>query len=204
MDDNDVTLVWRHNKRDDVPNQRRLDCLLDTIVQDQIKENIKAPHHWPLWGELTIERWILRTKGQQRGKCVPYMTSSFFVNITSAGTDIGKSWFDWHSAIGLTTPITIFGVPYNSLYVSPRFTGHSVVCSKAYRNLYQCFALLRKCLQCWHCVVSSQVISRFFAQTTFDAKSVPCLDLSLNFQWHKRTIRSRLLGPDNALTTLWN
>ena len=27
-------------------------------------ENIKAPRHWPLWGEFTGDRWIPRTKGQ--------------------------------------------------------------------------------------------------------------------------------------------
>ena len=31
------------------------------FIQLQIKENIKAPHHWPLWGEFTGGRWIPRT-----------------------------------------------------------------------------------------------------------------------------------------------
>ena len=35
-----------------------------TFVQAQIEENIKAPRHWPLWGESTGDRWIPRTKGQ--------------------------------------------------------------------------------------------------------------------------------------------
>ena len=34
------------------------------FIQAQIKENIKAPRHWPLCGELTGDRWIPRTKGQ--------------------------------------------------------------------------------------------------------------------------------------------
>ena len=34
------------------------------FVQAPIKENIKAPHHWPLWGELSGDWWIPRTKGQ--------------------------------------------------------------------------------------------------------------------------------------------
>ena len=33
-------------------------------VQEQIKENIKAPHHWPLCVEFTGDRWNPRTKGQ--------------------------------------------------------------------------------------------------------------------------------------------
>ena len=34
------------------------------FIQAQIKENIKAPRHWPLWGEFTGHRWIPRTKDQ--------------------------------------------------------------------------------------------------------------------------------------------
>ena len=34
------------------------------FIQAQVKENIKAPRHWPLWGEFTGDRWIPRTKGQ--------------------------------------------------------------------------------------------------------------------------------------------
>ena len=33
-------------------------------VQSIIKENIKALHHWPLWGESTSDQWIPLTKGQ--------------------------------------------------------------------------------------------------------------------------------------------
>ena len=43
----------------------------------QIKENIKAPRHWPLCGEFTGDWWIPRTKGQWRGKCFHLMTSSW-------------------------------------------------------------------------------------------------------------------------------
>ena len=37
------------------------------FIRAQIKENIKAPRHWPLYGEFTSDRWIPRTKGQERG-----------------------------------------------------------------------------------------------------------------------------------------
>ena len=43
-----------------------------------IKENIKAPRHWPLYGEFTGDRWIPSTNGQWRGKCFHLMTSSCF------------------------------------------------------------------------------------------------------------------------------
>ena len=34
------------------------------FVRAQIKENVKAPRHWPFLGESTSDRWIPRTKGQ--------------------------------------------------------------------------------------------------------------------------------------------
>ena len=34
------------------------------FIQAQIKENIKAPRHWPLCGEFTGNRWIPRTIDQ--------------------------------------------------------------------------------------------------------------------------------------------
>ena len=40
----------------------QITCVL--IVQAQIKENINAPRHLPLWGEFTGDRWIPLTKGQ--------------------------------------------------------------------------------------------------------------------------------------------
>ena len=51
--------------------------LTQPFIQAQIKENTKAPRHWPLWGEFTDDRWIPRTKGQQRGKYFHLMTSSW-------------------------------------------------------------------------------------------------------------------------------
>ena len=51
--------------------------LTQPFIQTQIKENIKAPRHWPLCGEFTGDRWILGTNGQWRGKCFHLMTSSW-------------------------------------------------------------------------------------------------------------------------------
>ena len=41
-----------------------LTLVFSTDYSDQIKENIKAQCHWPLWGEFTGEQWIPRIKGQ--------------------------------------------------------------------------------------------------------------------------------------------
>ena len=70
------TLQWRHYERIGVSNQRRLDCLLSHSFR-QIKENIKAPRHWPLWGAFISQRCFPLTKGQYRGKCFHLMTSSY-------------------------------------------------------------------------------------------------------------------------------
>ena len=55
-----------------------LTIVYSTVYSVQIKENIKAPRHWPLCGEFTGDRWIPRTNGQWRGKCFHLMTSSWF------------------------------------------------------------------------------------------------------------------------------
>ena len=35
-----------------------------TVCSGADQENVKAPRHWPLWGESTGDRWIQLTKGQ--------------------------------------------------------------------------------------------------------------------------------------------
>ena len=49
---------------DDFSDHQPHGCLTQPFIQAQIKENIEAPRHWPLWGEFTGHRWIPRTKGQ--------------------------------------------------------------------------------------------------------------------------------------------
>ena len=34
-----------------------IDCLFNSSVLSDQKENIKAPHYWPLWGQSTGDRW---------------------------------------------------------------------------------------------------------------------------------------------------
>ena len=57
-------LQWRHDEHDGVSNHQLYDCLPNRLFKAQIKENMKAPRYWPLWGEFTGDRWILRTQGQ--------------------------------------------------------------------------------------------------------------------------------------------
>ena len=65
-------------------------------IQALIKENIKAPHYWPLWGEFTGHRWIPRTNGQQRGNASHLMTSSWNLNIwmNKSHESIWHSWYN--------------------------------------------------------------------------------------------------------------
>ena len=53
-----ISLQWRHNGSDSVSNHQPHDCLLRRFFQTQIKENIKAPRHWPLCREFTRDRWF--------------------------------------------------------------------------------------------------------------------------------------------------
>ena len=45
-----LSLQWRHNERDSSTSSR---LFTQPFIQTQIKENIKAPRHWPLCGEFT-------------------------------------------------------------------------------------------------------------------------------------------------------
>ena len=102
-----TALQWRHNERDGVSNHQSKDCLLYRLFRRRSKKKIKAPRHWPLWGEFIGDRWIPRTKGQWHGKCFHLMKSSW----ASANTN----------AIRVTSHMSHFG-------------GVSNVCSKAYRS----------------------------------------------------------------------
>ena len=57
------TLRWRHNECDGVSKHQ---------PQAQMTENIKAPRHWPFWGEFTGDRWTPHTKGPVTRKMFPF------------------------------------------------------------------------------------------------------------------------------------
>ena len=72
---NSHTSLWKD--QDDMPNIITMTSLwarwrlkspasrlfTQPFIQKQIKENIKAPRHWPFGGEFTDDRWIPRTNG---------------------------------------------------------------------------------------------------------------------------------------------
>ena len=59
------------------------------FIQTQIKENFKAPRHWPLCGKFAGDRWIPRTNDQLRGKYFHLMTLSW---ISRTGRTTSRRW----------------------------------------------------------------------------------------------------------------
>ena len=55
------TSEWRHNEHDGVSNHRCLYCC-SIVCSGADQRDFKAPRHWLLWGELTVDLWLLRTK----------------------------------------------------------------------------------------------------------------------------------------------
>ena len=94
-----------------------------SFIQAQIKENLQAPCHWPLWGEFTGDRWISRTKGQWRGKCFHLMTSSW------AGT---AQWRAEHFLVDLLNYL-VHGSKWSGLIKSGSVM--RVLCLIMYNNL---------------------------------------------------------------------
>ena len=83
-------LQWRHDERDEVPNDRRLDCLLNRCSgEDQRKYRGSAS--LACEGNPPVKR-IYLTNGQIYGKCFYLMTSSWsWLNgfmMTSSNADI--------------------------------------------------------------------------------------------------------------------
>ena len=85
-----LPLQWRHSGRDGVSKLPAPRLFTQRFIQAQIKENIKAPRHWPSCGEFTGNRWVPRTNGQWRWKCFHLMTSSWL----SLGTLIPICWWN--------------------------------------------------------------------------------------------------------------
>ena len=57
-------LQWRYNGHDGISKSQASRFFTQLVIQGQIKDNIKASHHWPLCGEVTGDGWIPHKKGQ--------------------------------------------------------------------------------------------------------------------------------------------
>ena len=64
------TSMWRQCHNSDVimgtmaSQITSLTIVYSTVYSVADQENIKAPRHWPLWGEFSVDRWIPRTNDQ--------------------------------------------------------------------------------------------------------------------------------------------
>ena len=103
------SLPWRHNGHEGVSNNQSHHCFsTQPFIQAQIKENIKAPRHWPLCGEFTGDRWIPRTNGQSRGKCFHLMMSSCFIESWPIAWEEYPSLYVLHQSLWCMLPFMWF------------------------------------------------------------------------------------------------
>ena len=71
-----VALQWRHNERDGVSHHQPYHCLLKRFFRRRAKK-IQNSASLAFVREFTVDRWIPRAKGQQRGKRFHFITSSW-------------------------------------------------------------------------------------------------------------------------------
>ena len=69
-------LKWHHNECDGVSNHQPCDCLLNRLFKAQIKENIKPPRHWPLWGEFTENSHVTHEIASKTSRNMRFVLSS--------------------------------------------------------------------------------------------------------------------------------
>ena len=67
-----TSLLWQHNERNGISNYQRLHCLPNCLFRCRSKKNIKAPHHWSLWGESTSDRWIPQRDSNAENASIPW------------------------------------------------------------------------------------------------------------------------------------
>ena len=75
-----MTLQWRHNDRDGVSNQRRLNCLLSRLFRCRSKKTSKL-------------RVTGLSEGPKRGKCLHLITSSWSKRVWSLNVKMDKFRF---------------------------------------------------------------------------------------------------------------
>ena len=75
---NDYGIAYIHAKSQTLYSDIMMRAMrLQSPINCLLKENTKAQRHGSFWGESTGDRWIPLTKGQWRGKCFHFMTSSW-------------------------------------------------------------------------------------------------------------------------------
>ena len=85
-----ITLQWRHNERDGVSNRRAPRLCVQPLVQAQIKDNIKASRHWPLWGEPPVIDGLPPQRASNTEKKFPFDDVAMIIMNITFGTVLTK------------------------------------------------------------------------------------------------------------------
>ena len=109
-------LQWRHNEHNGVLNHQP-----HRLFNVRIKENIRAPRHWPLCGEFTGDGWIpCREK-------VSNSENASIDDVFIAEHTFGIM-FHWSFCLCVTSRATIYNNSYkNLLSMPPQLEGMSVI-----------------------------------------------------------------------------
>ena len=106
-----ISLQWRHNGHDSVPNHQPHDCLLNHLFRRRSKKTSKLRVTGLRAGNSPGTGELPRTNGQLRGKCFHLMTSSYsswcrclwFIYPYSSGL------LRWHGLSDMGFPFTNMG-----------------------------------------------------------------------------------------------
>ena len=77
MQDTLVIITMTSHKRHVVSNHRSFDCFFNSLYRPTSKKH-QRPHYCSFAREFTGDQWILRIKGQERGKSFHLMTLSWW------------------------------------------------------------------------------------------------------------------------------
>ena len=103
------TLQWCHNKHNGISNHWHLDCFTKPIAQAQIKENINALRHWPLWGEFTSD--LTREFPIQRASNAENVSIWCMIMYGSEALVSSACYTSIHFCLPFTLPVHINGLP---------------------------------------------------------------------------------------------
>ena len=90
-----------------------------------MKENIKAPRHWPSWGESIGDRWIPLTKGQQRRNVSIWWCHHECCVVSLA---MGKSYNDSNASERILRAMNKINLLLTIRKQNKRKPGHGVYC----------------------------------------------------------------------------
>ena len=142
-------LQWRHSGHDGISNHQPHDCLLNRLFKTQIKENIKAPSYWPLYGEFTGDRLNSPHKWPVAWKMFPFDDVIMLKNFTTFSY---KQWIPAcclqngnYFFLGLTVlnKLKLLGV--ESLFYSTLLLIYSIDCQYNLVRIFICLCHWEQC-----------------------------------------------------------